>query len=269
MPARLEQRYQPRHRRVRFSLAMLLGMLTVAALVVVYAVAVEPRWVAVRTIRLTDPPSLRLVHITDLHYKGDRAYVEGLVTRINATRADALCFTGDLVEEPAYLDEALRLLSLVRLPLYGVRGNHDCLSSDDLARVLACFQASGGRWLTDERVSALEGRLAIFGSTGRLHLIAPATPGAAPARQVLLVHDPALVRNLAGVRFDLILAGHTHGPQLRVPGGGPLLDLPLVEGYARGLYQTPAGPLHVNPGLGTFYLPIRFGCRPEITLIDL
>jgi predicted MPP superfamily phosphohydrolase len=42
-----------------------------------------------------------------------------------------------------------------------------------------------------------------------------------------------------------------------------------MEGYARGLYQTPAGPLYVNPGLGTFHLPIRFGCRPEITMLDL
>jgi predicted MPP superfamily phosphohydrolase len=250
-------------------LAALAGLLAVAALIVVYAVAVEPHWVAVRTIRLAARPVVRLVHITDLHYKGDRAYLQRVVKRINATHADALCFTGDLVEDAGYLVEALRLLSLVRLPMYGVRGNHDELGDGNLARVQACFAASGGSWLTDERVSALGGRLDIFGSAGRLHLIAPDPAGTAPARYVLLVHDPALVRNLAGTRFDLILAGHTHGSQLRFPGGGPLFDLPLVEGYARGLYQTPAGPLYVNPGLGTFYLPIRFGCRPEITVMDI
>ena len=269
MPARLEQRRQPRHGLVRLSLAVLAGLLAIVALVAVYAVAVEPHWVAVRTIRLAARPSVRLVHVTDLHYKGDRTYVEGVIQRLNAAHADALCFTGDMVEDPQYLDEALRLLSQVRLPMYGVRGNHDGLSDGEMARLQACFQAGGGRWLTDERVSAVGGRLEIFGSAGRLQLIAPATPGAAPALHVLLVHDPGVVRHLAGVRFDLILAGHTHGSQLRVPGGGALFDLPLVGDYTRGLYQTPAGPLYVNPGLGTFYLPIRFGCRPEITVIDL
>jgi predicted MPP superfamily phosphohydrolase len=47
-----------------------------------YAFAVEPRWVVMRTIRLADAPSRRLVHITDLHYKGDRAYLERIVRRL-------------------------------------------------------------------------------------------------------------------------------------------------------------------------------------------
>ena len=82
MPARLKQRCQPRRRLLRLGLAALAGLLAVAALIVVYAVAVEPHWVAVRTIRLAARPVVRLVHITDLHYKGDRAYLERIVRRL-------------------------------------------------------------------------------------------------------------------------------------------------------------------------------------------
>ena len=261
-------RAAPRRGLLRVGIGLLTGLVVAAVLVVAYAVAVEPRWVAVRTVRLSDRPSLRLIHITDLHYKGDRAYIERVVRHINAIPADVLCFTGDLIEDTRYLTEALSLLSQVRRPMYGVRGNHDALDGGDLACLQARFEASGGRWLTDERVSLLDGRLEIFGSSGRLRLIAP-TVSSGPGHHLLLVHDPAVIEHLSGVHFDVILAGHTHGPQLRIPGGGPLLDLPLVGGYKRGLYQTPAGPLYVNPGLGTFYAPIRFGCRPEITVIEL
>jgi len=233
-----------------------------------YAFRVEPYWLEVRTVRLTAAPSLRILHITDLHYKGDRAYLQRVVARVNATPADLLCFTGDIVEDPAFLAEALAGLSQIRKPMYGVRGNHDALDSEALAAVTACFRGSGGRWLMDEWVSVLAGRLRILGSTGRRQAIvsAPATAG---GRSLLLVHDPSVVQHLHGVRFDLILAGDTYGSQVRLPGAGPLLDLPLVGTYDRGLFRTPAGLLHVNPGIGTYLVPVRFGCRPEITLIEM
>jgi predicted MPP superfamily phosphohydrolase len=236
-------------------------------LAVGYAFGIEPRWLAVRVVRLVPEPSLRIVHITDLHYAGDRAYLERVVSRVNATSPDLVCFTGDLVEVPEFLDEALALLSEVRRPMFGVRGNHDAFAPEADGKVKACFRATGGRWLLDEEVTALAGRLRVFGSTGRTRAIAGLPQGATCS--LLLVHDPGVVRHLQGLRFDLILAGHTHGGQVRLPGRGALLDLPVVGAHDRGLFQTPVGPLHVNPGLGTFFLPVRFGCRPEIAVIEL
>jgi hypothetical protein len=68
---------------------------------------------------------------------------------------------------------------------------------------------------------------------------------------------------------DLILAGHSHGGQVRVPFYGPIM-LPFgVDEYDLGLFHTAPGPLYVNPGIGWFPVPIRFNCRPEITVIDI
>lgn len=88
-----------------------------------------------------------------------------------------------------------------------------------------------------------------------------------------LVHAPyrAALDRLVAARHDVLLAGHTHGGQVRLPGRGALVancDLPLDQ--ARGLSRWDGRPLHVSPGLGhSAYAPIRFACRPEATLLDL
>jgi hypothetical protein len=69
--------------------------------------------------------------------------------------------------------------------------------------------------------------------------------------------------------MDLILAGHSHGGQVRLPFIGATLLPFWVDGYVRGWYDTPAGPLYVNVGLGTAALPLRFLCRPEIAVFDV
>lgn len=70
-------------------------------------------------------------------------------------------------------------------------------------------------------------------------------------------------------KVDLVLAGHSHGGQVRLPFYGPVF-LPFgVEQYDLGLFHTPSGPLYVNPGIGWFPVPIRFNCRPEITLFEV
>jgi uncharacterized protein len=90
------------------------------------ALWVEPNWVKVRRVRLSKgKPSHRLVHFTDLHHKGDRAYLVSIVKKINALSPDFVCFTGDLIEEGKHLPEALELLAQIKAPMYGVPGNHD------------------------------------------------------------------------------------------------------------------------------------------------
>jgi uncharacterized protein len=67
----------------------------------------------------------------------------------------------------------------------------------------------------------------------------------------------------------LILAGHSHGGQVRLPFWGALIVPRGVGRYDLGYYKTAGGPLYVNAGIGTYRLPFRFNCRPEITLITI
>ena len=88
-------------------------------------------------------------------------------------------------------------------------------------------------------------------------------------KNILLMHYPAWVKQLDDGPFDLILAGHSHGGQVRIPFYGPLIVPHMVDEYDLGLFQTAAGPLYVNPGIGWYPVPIRFNCRPEITVFEI
>jgi predicted MPP superfamily phosphohydrolase len=229
----------------------------------------EPTWLKIRHLRVADgPPAARLVHFTDLHYKGDRTYAESVVKTINSFSPDAVCFTGDIIEQARFLPEALEVLSGIKSPLFGVPGNHDYWSGASFAVIGQCFAATGGAWLLDEQQPAAGGRITLAGITcrGLYDLPPPPTPD---TKTVLLMHYPAWIKRLSDRRFDLVLAGHSHGGQVRVPLYGALALPYGVDEYDLGLFQTRSGPLYVNPGIGWYYVDMRFNCRPEITVIEI
>jgi uncharacterized protein len=85
----------------------------------------------------------------------------------------------------------------------------------------------------------------------------------------LLIHYPIQADRLDGRRYDLILAGHSHVGQLRLPFYGALV-LPYGVGrHQQGRFDSLGGPLYVNAGVGTYMFPVRFNCRPEITVVRM
>lgn len=227
---------------------------------------IEPAWVRVRNIRLSDKPSCRLAHITDLHHKGDRAYLEKVVRLINSQEPDLVCFTGDLIEEAGHAPEALEVLGGIRCPLYGIPGNHDHWAELDFDLPRQAFAKTGGAWLMNEDMVIREKSVHLFGLSGLVDCAFSPTAG---LKNVLLAHYPTAVDSYRETRFDLILAGHSHGGQVRLPGYGAIIVPSGVGNYQMGMYETPAGRLYVNPGLGWFYANLRLCCRPEITVFEL
>lgn len=228
----------------------------------------EPTWLKVRRIQLgTDKPTHRFVHFTDVHHKGDTAYLRRVVREINAQSPDFVCFTGDIIEERRFSKEALELLAGIKSPVYGVPGNHDYWGRLPFDQTGKSFQASGGAWLLDQQVITADGKFCISGETCLGFKRAPLRPEP-KTRNILLMHYPAWVKKL-GAQYDLILAGHSHGGQVRLPFYGPVY-LPFgVDEYDLGLFRTARGPLYVNPGIGWFPWPIRFRCRPELTVFEI
>ena len=234
------------------------------------AVALEPTWLNLRRVRLgPGAPTCRLAHFSDVHHKGDREYLQTVVDTINALKPDFACFTGDLVEHREHLDGALEILSSLKVPLYGVPGNHDIWSGISFQAVRECFLATGGDWLMDERRELAGGKINLIGASC-LFQRQPLPPSLPEAKNILLMHYPAWAKQLGDRKFDLLLAGHSHGGQVRLPFYGSLIVPFNVDEYDLGLFQTPAGPLYVNPGIG--YIGdynVRFNCRPEITVIEI
>jgi len=234
---------------------------------------IEPTGVVVRRRRFgSGPAKHRLVHFSDLHHKGDYRYLQSVVDKINALAPDFICFTGDLVEDPKFLPETLAILSSLKAPLFGVPGNHDYWSGISFAPVRQCFAAKGGAWLVDEHRTIAGGRINLIGITCNRGAEAwsPISPSSPSAKNILLMHYPAQANRLGGRPFDLLLAGHSHGGQVRIPFYGAVVLPDRVDGYDLGRFATPAGPLYVNAGIG--YIGdnnFRFNCRPEITLIEI
>src|SRR5580765_7134082 len=226
---------------------------------------IEPSWLKVRRLKLAkEKPSHRFIHFTDLHHKGDRAYCESVVKTINALSPDFVCFTGDIIEEEAHLAEALEILSGLKSPLYGVPGNHDYWSKVPFDGIAKCFAKTGGGWLLDQQALTRDGKVNIIGAScvSASQPTLPALPG---VKNVFMMHYPAWVKKLGDHKYDVLLAGHSHGGQVRIPFYGPV-SIPFgVDEFDLGLFQTASGPLYVGSGIGWFLLPIRFRCRPEIT----
>ncbi len=228
---------------------------------------VEPYWLKVNRLRFTDAaPVARFVHFTDLHHKGDGKWLASVVGNINALKPEFVCFTGDLIEEKNHLSETLDLLKQIKAPLFGVPGNHDYWSNADFKVIAKAFAATGGAWLTDSSMAAPVAGVMLHGLTCETSVMLPPQTG---VKNILLAHYPLWCEKVAPHRYDLMLAGHSHGGQVRIPFYGGIIIPYGVGKYEVGRFETPAGPLFVGSGVGYFYLNFRFFCRPEITLIEI
>jgi len=269
---------------------------------------IEPQLPVLRRLRVTvamEPgPPLRVLHVSDLHllprHRRRAAWVRGLAR----TRPDLVVSTGDHWSSPAalpLLTSALGALSAGGVPAVFVPGNNDFYTPvrpsvprylhggggpvrrrPDLpwAAAAAALEAVGWTDLTQRRlVLEVAGRPVTLTGTDDGHLRRDRYPDVAGLVEGLglgLTHTPArrLLSRFAADGHALVLAGHTHGGQLRLPALGPALtNCDLERSRARGLSPLVGdgrGWLHVSAGLGTSpYLPVRLCCRPEATLLEL
>jgi uncharacterized protein len=243
-----------------------LGALALPALGALDARLVEPRRVRVTHLTAKASGKCRFVHFSDLHYAGDRRYAGKVVEMINQLEPEFACFTGDLMEDKAFLPEVLSFIQQIKVPVYGVPGNHDYWSGASFPECARAFAATGGAWLVDESMVLPQLDLELVGMALRgIHAFKPPQSG----RRILLNHYPAMADSL-GTKFDLILSGHSHGGQIRLPFYGPLLIPYGVGRYDLGFFETKNGPLYVNAGIGTLVsIPWRFNCQPEITVVTI
>jgi predicted MPP superfamily phosphohydrolase len=191
---------------------------------------------------------------------------------VAARRPDLVVITGDLIARPRGA-ERLRVLIERLPPVYAVLGNHDFADSrDPFSKPVGEVDLGRGTLLSDDAVTIdLRGRrVQIVGVDPRTYMRLQARPwelsDPAADLRILLSHFPRVVDRIPAGSFDLVLAGHTHDGQICVPypGGKVRLAHPRVP-YNRGVYRQPAAVLHVSPGLGTTFVPLRFCARPEAT----
>lgn len=225
----------------------------------------------------------RVVQLSDLHvgFQVSDAYLVRALRRAATLRPDLVVVTGDVVtwSDARQLGQLAHVLSHLphgRLATLAILGNHDYGPHFDdpgiAARVARVIEGAGARVLRNEAVEVSGLTIAGFDDLwARRFDPAPVLDGHDPsAPSIALVHNPDAVDRPGWSRFrGLVLAGHTHGGQCKLP----LLPPPILpihdKRYAAGEIDLRDGRrLYVNRGVGHL-LPIRFDVRPEITVITL
>lgn len=243
---------------------------------------------SIRLERLPDQfRGMRIVQISDFHYAEytEPYFLREVVDHVNRLKPDMVVLNGDFVTNGLFPENRTKsfaykcaeILTQVHCPLrYAVLGNHDAASAfeDAVIDALAIHKLT----LLNNAFTPLErdGKRLWIAGTGDVFCDQMDLDKAVPPSSltdgepvILMVHEPDVLPEVAKYKVDLMLSGHTHGGQIRLPFL-PALSLPEYgKRYVEGLFRLGPTQLYVNRGIGTVGLPFRFNCPPEITEITL
>ncbi len=222
-------------------------------------------------------PELTIALVTDAHVKDDAAesLLPQVVRTLSRRRPDLVVVTGDIIEN-ARCDAAgaVSWIEQLEAPLgvHTVFGRHDDIFGDpgppevlqelhplhDAHRLL---EVSGKPFALAGIDEPDDGRFDLG------HALA-GVPDDLPV--ILLSHTPDVIYTAADAGVDLVLAGHTHGGQIKLPFYGAVCTFTRYgRRFAEGLYRVSRTQMYVGRGLGTTCLPVRFWCRPELPLLTV
>lgn len=253
-----------------------------------YGIFVEPNWLHVHTVEVEIeglPPELEgftILHLSDLHQRRFGANQNRLLKAIEGQEYHMVALTGDILSHPRPPDigPTEELLAGLKGPVFFVPGNHDY---PELILVRETMERFGAHMLENSHhvlehngtplaVAGVHDPL--WGSLSRYGIYQPDLAAALPGDDsfvLLLAHSPGILEEAARWDAPLVLVGHTHGGQIKIPLlGAPITGSGrLFDRYVQGLYTKNNTSMYINRGLGNTTLPIRFLSRPEVVFIRL
>lgn len=228
----------------------------------------------------------KIAHVSDLHNAVFGRENEKLLSLIRAAEPDIIAITGDLIDSRhTDIDSALAFVEAAAeiAPVYYVTGNHE--SRLDFDEIEPRLIAAGARVLRNEAEDIGRGgeriRLAGIDDPSFIRTGGTAEERAAAELEqlgdgggtftVLLAHRPELVEVYAEYGAGLVLSGHAHGGQVRLPllGGLYAPGQGLLPEYDSGLYSLGETQMVVSRGLGNSVAPLRVNNRPELVIVTL
>jgi len=218
----------------------------------------------------------RIVHLSDIHHSPFTSleHISRAVEIANQLKPDMFVLTGDFVShETEYIQPMAEAMGKLKSEFgtFACLGNHD--HRTDAEMVTNCLRAENIRVLINEgfRFTARGASVWLCGvddyMVGQTDLRAALRGSFPDEMKMLLAHNPKTIYRAARAWVDLMFSGHTHGGQVRLRDDEKKI-LPRRK-FASGLYRRKDTQVYITRGIGTVVLPVRFGCPPEISLIEL
>ncbi|MFC4768609.1 metallophosphoesterase [Effusibacillus consociatus] len=252
----------------------------------IYASVIERFWLNLTHVRIVLPRlprafgGFKIALFSDVHlgFFYSPQHLSTVVDLINRESPDVICFTGDFLDSRKSLrslEPAIPVLERLNAPYgkFALLGNHDYRAGAD--PVIRGLERGGFRVLRNEHSAIRKQNEQVFliglddVLEGKPNLEKAMEDLPPTACKILLAHEPDYADTARQYPIDLQISGHSHGGQIRFPFVGPIYTTKLGRKYLSGLKKTGNLLVYTNRGIGTTCLPIRFLCRPEITMITL
>ena len=210
-----------------------------------------------------DFDNFKIAQISDFHNTKSKKLTNDLVEKIKNSKPNIIVITGDLVD--SYKTDINIAISFVKkinniAPIYYVTGNHE-------ARIDNYNELKDK--LEENKVIILDDKLEIIKkNNSEINLIGIDDP---TFNFNTYRNDSTIIETYAKNNFDLVLSGHSHGGQIRIPFIGGLIapNQGLFPKYTNGIYETDNTKMIVSRGIGNSILPFRVNNRPELVIIEL
>ncbi len=286
---------KPHDALITIGLGTFFAVMSIGFLLTFYGSFIEPKLLRIKhqQIAIKNAPTLRIAIASDFHvgpYK-KAAFVKHVVERINGLKPDVIFLVGDFLDNEKSNLSDLKPLKNLKAPkgIFAVTGNHDAgmyldihkrpyQTVDRTKELEAMLEPMGIHFLKNEHtiLEIEKKKIAIAGIDDAfmeecdLEGAIADIPKNIPI--ILLSHNPDIIRDSLSKTCDLIISGHTHGGQIRLPFIGPLCPMPIriPKKYDQGLFKMNKNcTLFITHGLGETWARARLFCVPEIVVVEI
>ena len=276
-------------------LKLFLIIILIIGLIVAYGFLIEPKLITVKEQKITinnlpdNFDGFKIVHISDIHYGRlfDEESLKKLVKSINEQKPDIVVLTGDLIDKDTHMttnmaNKISKYLNNISTTTgkYAINGNNDLNFDEwyniitnggfrDLNNTYDTIYKDGYQSIFISGASTIKDKLSINDKlkTSVDYLNSFQKDG--PVYKILLLHEPDAIDDLTVNPFDLILAGHSHAGQIRLPIIGPVYLPDGAKKYYENHYKIENADLYISNGLGVSNFNFRLFSVPSYTLYSL
>ncbi len=264
----------------KFSLTIAFSLSVLLACLFIYAYFIEPNILTItyKELEFANFPCkkpVKILQISDLHYNTDGIIYEKVLKTVKKENPDFVVITGDFIGDSGKSDVVNYCKKIVNLkiPVYAVMGNWDHHEKPGATKLEIEIKSAGVKILPNANEEVCKNFFIAgtddpyFGYANLRETFKGIPPN---AFVILLTHSPDIIYEAAKYEPQLILCGHTHGGQVKVPFVKAIY-VPSKYGtrFLEGMFKIGKSYMYVNRGIGESHLRIRFLSPPEITVFTL